>query len=282
MAPFEHPAAGRSEAGRRSALPDRAEGRPLRDPLAMRARVSLASDGRSSGFAQRLFTPLPERYDRLAEWLSFGQNGRWRSEMVGHALAGAPELVLDVATGPAGVARQLARRGQGRVVGLDVTSSMLEAASRLVAADGLEERITLVRASGEALPFKDDSFDALTFTYLLRYVPDPEAVLGELVRVVRPGGVMASLEFAVPEAAHWRAAWWCYTRLVLPVAGAATGGRQWYDVGRFLGPSISGHYRRFPVSWTKAAWERAGMDSVEARTMSLGGGLVMWGRKAGG
>ena len=247
----------------------------------MHAQASLSSGGRSSRFAQRLFAPMPERYDRLAEWLSFGQNARWRREMVGHALAEAPELILDVATGPAGVARQLARRGQARVVGLDVTQSMLETASRLVATDGLGGRITFVRASGERLPFEDGTFDALTFTYLLRYVPDPEAVLGELVRVVRPGGVMASLEFAVPSAAHWRAAWWCYTRLVLPVAGAATGGRQWYDVGRFLGPSISRHYRRFPVSWTKAAWERAGMDSVQMRTMSLGGGLVMWGRKAG-
>ncbi|HYA67382.1 MAG TPA: hypothetical protein VED63_01505, partial [Acidimicrobiales bacterium] len=72
-----------------------------------------------------------------------------------------------------------------------------------------------------------------------------------------------------------------YTRLVLPVAGYVTGGTEWYRVGVFLGPSISRHYRRYPVSWTVEAWRRAGMAEVEVRTMSLGGGLVMWGRKGG-
>ncbi|MHB8457660.1 MAG: class I SAM-dependent methyltransferase [Acidimicrobiales bacterium] len=138
------------------------------------------------------------------------------------------------------------------------------------------------RGSGEQLPFPDGTFDALTFTYLLRYVPDPGAVLKELSRVVKPGGVVASLEFAVPVSPHWRAAWWIYTRAILPVAGAATGGREWYDVGRFLGPSISGHYRRYPLAWTVRAWEEAGIGEVESKQMSLGGGLVMWGRKVGG
>ena len=74
-------------------------------------------------------------------------------------------------------------------------------------------------------------------------------------------------------------AWWLYTRAVLPVAGAVHGGRAWFDVGRFLGPSISEHYRRHPVDWTAAAWERAGITDVGVRRMSLGGGLVMWGRR---
>jgi demethylmenaquinone methyltransferase/2-methoxy-6-polyprenyl-1,4-benzoquinol methylase len=70
-----------------------------------------------------------------------------------------------------------------------------------------------------------------------------------------------------------------YTRVVLPVAGAVLGGRAWFDVGRFLGPSITGHYRRFPVDATVAAWEAAGFTDVGVRRMSLGGGLVMWGRR---
>jgi demethylmenaquinone methyltransferase/2-methoxy-6-polyprenyl-1,4-benzoquinol methylase len=239
-------------------------------------------EGRSNRFAVGLFTPLPSRYDRLAELLSFGQNGRWRREMVDHAIAGDPALLLDVATGPAGVARQIVRRSRAKVVGLDVTEAMLSAASQLVSADGASDRISLVRATGERLPFADGTFDALTFTYLLRYVPDPAAVVAELARVVRPGGAIASLEFHVPPAAGWRLAWWCYTRLLLPVAGALTGGREWYEVGRFLGPSISGHYRKFPLEWTLRAWEQAGIVDVEHRLMSLGGGLVIWGRKAGG
>ncbi len=134
----------------------------------------------------------------------------------------------------------------------------------------------------EQLPFPDAAFDALTFTYLMRYVADPAATIWELARVVRPGGYIASLEFAVPSYPLWSACWFCYTRLVLPLAGLATGGRDWYAVGRFLGPSISAHYHRYPVPWLRDAWRAAGIESVETRPMSLGGGLVMWGRKVGG
>lgn len=240
------------------------------------------SDGRSGRFAQQLFSPLPARYDLLAEVLSFGQNARWRAEMVEHALADDPVRVLDVATGPAGVALSLARRGAPQVVGLDVTSAMLARAADRVAAAGLGARIALVQGSAVALPFGDATFDALTFTYLLRYVADPAAVLAELARVVRPGAAVASLEFAVPPDPWWRGAWWCYTRGVLPLAGALTGGRPWYEVGRFLGPSISAHERRHPLPWLLEAWRAAGFVDLGHRRMSLGGGLVVWGRRADG
>ncbi|HZC53788.1 MAG TPA: class I SAM-dependent methyltransferase, partial [Mycobacterium sp.] len=129
------------------------------------------------------------------------------------------------------------------------------------------------------LPFADGEFDALTFTYLLRYVEDPAATLRELARVVRPGGCVANLEFAVPTNRWWRAAWIGYTRAVLPVAGLLTGGRDWYRVGRFLGPSISSFYQRFSVGWLQDAWRDVGIEEVTIKPMSLGGGLVMWGRK---
>jgi demethylmenaquinone methyltransferase / 2-methoxy-6-polyprenyl-1,4-benzoquinol methylase len=232
-----------------------------------------------SQFARRLFAPLPSRYDRLAEILSFGQNRRWRAEMVDHIVPSAPQLVLDVATGPAGVARMLARRTSAHVIGIDLSDEMLREGVDNVDRDGLNDRINLLLGKGEQLPFADATFDALTFTYLLRYVADPAATIGELARVVKPGGSIASMEFAVPEARAWRIAWWGYTRLVLPIGGWLTGGRSWFRVGRFLGPSISMHYRRYPLEWTVAAWRRAGIDDVGTRSMSLGGGLVMWGRR---
>lgn len=234
---------------------------------------------RSHHFAEGLFSPLPSRYDLLADLLSFGQNARWRHEMVGHLLEDSPRLVLDVATGPAGVAREIARRSQAKVIGLDITAAMLRQATRALARTGLSDRVELVRATAEQLPFPDGVFDALSFTYLLRYVPEPASVLRELVRVVRPGGIVASLEFAVPPSPSWRAAWWLYTRSLLPLGGLLTGGRQWYEVGRFLGPSISSHYRRYPIDWTVQALEDAGLVEVGWRQMSLGGGVVMWGRR---
>ena len=128
--------------------------------------------------------------------------------------------------------------------------------------------------------FLTATFDALTFTYLLRYVEDPEATLRELARVVKPGGSVASLEFLLPPNPFWRVMWWLYTRIVLPAGGFVTGGREWFRVGRFLGPNISAHYRKYPVSWTEDAWCQAGFEDVGVRVMSLGGGLVMWGTRS--
>lgn len=243
---------------------------------------------RGNRFAQRLFAPLPARYDRLQEVLSMGQNARWRREMVRHAIppggagqAGGQPVVLDVACGTAGVALDLAARSGARVAGADLTEQMLRRGRANVAAAGLGGRIALVAGRAEQLPFPDASFDALTFTYLLRYVADPQATLAELARVVKPGAPMASLEFCVPPSAFWRAWWVLYTRAVLPAGGLLLGGPAWLRVGRFLGPDITAHYRRYPVGWTADAWRRAGFRDVGTRLMSLGGGLVMWGTRAG-
>jgi demethylmenaquinone methyltransferase/2-methoxy-6-polyprenyl-1,4-benzoquinol methylase len=201
--------------------------------------------------------------------------------MVTKALDGAPPLVCDVATGTAGVALQLASRSNARVVGVDLTEAMLRRGRHNVEQAGAVEQVTLVAGEAEQLPFSDSTFDALTFTYLLRYVDDPSATLVELARVVKPGGVVANLEFLLPENPLWLSAWWLYTRALLPLAAWLTGGREWFEVGRFLGPSISEHYRRYSVSRTVQAWRQAGLTEVQVRRMSLGGGLVMWGRRAG-
>jgi demethylmenaquinone methyltransferase/2-methoxy-6-polyprenyl-1,4-benzoquinol methylase len=242
--------------------------------------LSTATD--RNAFAQDLFTPLPARYDRLAELLSFGQNGRWRRAMIDKVTPNGSGVILDVASGTAGVAIALARRTTAKVVGADLTEQMLRRGKRNVAAADLADRITLVTGRAEQLPFPDASFDALTFTYLLRYVDDPQATLAELGRVVKPGGRVASLEFAVPPSPFWHAGWWLYTRTLLPAGGLLTGGREWLDVGRFLGPNISAHYQRYPVDWTAQAWRAAGFTDVGVRLMSLGGGLIMWGTRSGG
>lgn len=228
--------------------------------------------------ATELFDGLPARYDRLGALLSLGQDRRWRKEMVSHVVAGPTGRVLDVATGPAGVALAIRSATGAQVVGLDLTGPML-ARARQNLASRHEGGVHLVQGRGEELPFADGAFDAVSFTYLLRYVADPEATVAELARVLRPGGTLSSLEFHLPPNPVWRGLWWCYTRLVLPVAGALTGGREWFEVGRFLGPNITRHYRRYPLAWTIEAWSRAGIQGVGSRLMSLGGGLVMWGTK---
>jgi demethylmenaquinone methyltransferase / 2-methoxy-6-polyprenyl-1,4-benzoquinol methylase len=247
---------------------------------AARAGTARAQPADPNRFAQQLFSGLPARYDLLAEVLSFGQNRRWRRAMVDRIVPAAPHRVLDVATGTAGVALRLARRTTGHIVGVDLTEAMLRRGRENVARQRAEDRIWLVAGRAEQLPFPDAAFDALTFTYLLRYVTDPAATLCELARVVKPGAPVASLEFHVPPQRFWRVWWWLYTRTLLPAAGRVAG-RPWFAVGRFLGPSITQHYRRYPLSWTVNAWREAGFVDVGVRVMSLGGGLVMWGRKGG-
>ena len=230
-------------------------------------------------FAAGLFERLPPRYDSLAELLSFHQNGAWRRELVRQVARFQPERILDVATGTGGVAIALARATDAQIEGVDLSEPMLGRARERVSEAGLDHRIRLQVARAESLPFPSESFDAVSFTYLLRYVADPAQALAEMARVLRPAGGMASLDFFVPPRVGWRLAWRGYTRLILPPAGFVTGGRAWWDVGRFLGPNIEAFYRNWPLYRIFEAWREAGMVDVEDHVMSLGGGLVMWGRK---
>ncbi len=225
--------------------------------------------------ALELFSGLPRRYDLLSALLSFGQDPRWRRALVDALAPAAGERVLDVATGTGMVAAELLGRSDCVVVGLDQSPDMLAGArARFAGRAELVERVQLVEGEAEQLPFADASFDALTFTYLLRYVDDPAATLRELARVVRPGGRIASLEFGVPPRARARAAWRLYTRVGLPVLGRLCS-PAWGDVGRFLGPSITGFYERHPLPELVGLWRAAGLQDVRARRMSLGGGVVI-------
>ncbi|MGH9019740.1 MAG: class I SAM-dependent methyltransferase [Acidimicrobiales bacterium] len=240
--------------------------------------MSTGTERETRRVVDRVFDGLPRRYDALGYLLSFGQDRSWRREMVSHVGVARGGRVLDVATGTAGVALAVRRALDAEVVGIDINGPMLERA-RAKLADLDEGHVRLVRGRGEELPFVDGAFDAVTVTYLLRYVADPRATLAELGRVVRPGGALSSLDFWVPPARGWRALWWCYTRGVLPLAGLVTGGREWYEVGRFLGPNISGHVARQPLAQLLADWRAAGFSNANARVMSLGGGVVVWGTK---
>jgi demethylmenaquinone methyltransferase/2-methoxy-6-polyprenyl-1,4-benzoquinol methylase len=220
--------------------------------------------------ARELFAPLGPSYDRVGAALSFGQDPRWRRFLVSR-LPGDGGHVLDVATGTGLVAAELVPRGF-RVTGVDQSPEMLASARRRFG-----ERVELVEASAEALPFEDASFDHLTVTYLLRYVEDPAATLVELARAVRPGGVVASLEFGVPGGLA-RPAWEAYVRAGLPLAGRILR-NGWSEVGDFLGDSIRVYWEAYPLERQLELWDAAGIRDVAVRCMSLGGGVVLWGRR---
>jgi demethylmenaquinone methyltransferase / 2-methoxy-6-polyprenyl-1,4-benzoquinol methylase len=224
--------------------------------------------------AMGLFAPLGPTYDRYARLLSFGQDGRWRSFLVGRIAVAPGDTVLDVATGTGTVAIELVRRKGCRVVGLDQSVEMLA-----VARERVPPEVELVHGDADHLPFADASFDALTFTYLLRYVDDPAATLAELARVVRPGGTVAGLEFGVPENPIARAAWEAYVRIGLPVAGRLVS-PGWAEVGGFLGDSVRSFWEAWPLERLLGAWRDVGVEHVRSRSLTFGGGVVVWGHRA--
>jgi demethylmenaquinone methyltransferase/2-methoxy-6-polyprenyl-1,4-benzoquinol methylase len=223
--------------------------------------------------AQALFAPLGPTYDRYARLLSFGQDPRWRRFLVSRIEAGPGDTVLDVATGTGAVALELIRRKGCAVVGLDQSPEMLSVARRR-----LPSAVELVEGDADHLPFPDASFAGLTFTYLFRYVDDPGATLRELARVVRPGGTIAGLEFGVPPGPAARLAWRGYVRAGLPLAGRLIS-PGWAGVGDFLGPSIEALWRDLPLERQLELWAAAGLEHVSYRRLSLGGGIVTWGRR---
>jgi demethylmenaquinone methyltransferase / 2-methoxy-6-polyprenyl-1,4-benzoquinol methylase len=243
--------------------------------------AALGSQSARKDEAIELFRGLPRGYDHMGAVLSFGQDPLWRRALVAAVAPGPGQRILDVATGTGLVAERLARRG-ARVVGLDQSDEMLAAARRRFDPGRGWDRapVELVRGEAEQLPFADAEFDALTFTYLLRYVDDPGATLRELARVVRPGGRIGMVEFGVPGSRPSRALWRLYTRAGLPAIGRVVS-RAWVDVGRFLGPSIEGFYAEYPLERVAALWRAAGVGEVTVRPMSFGAGVVMSGVRDG-
>ncbi len=221
--------------------------------------------------AQRMFGGIATQYESTAALLSLGLECRWRAALVASVPEGS--RVLDVATGTGMVARELAGRGC-RVVGLDQNEPMIRRAGR---SGGL----TFVLGQAEHLPFPDESFDAVTFAYLLRYVDDAAGTLRELSRVLIPGGTLASLEFHVPDNAVWRAGWLLYTRVVVPGIGLVVS-PEWYRAGRFVGPSICRFWQAYPLLEQLRMWQEAGIECVRCHTLSLGSAIVMHGVKQSG
>lgn len=241
---------------------------PIAGPPSSRKRHALS-----------LFDGLPRDYDRMGAVLSFGQDPRWRRALV-RAIDPQPgQRVLDVATGTGLVAAALARRGRCEVVALDQSEAMLAGArARLRNDPGLATQISLLRAEAELLPFADAEFDAVTFTYLLRYVEDRGATMRELARVLKPGGRIGMVEFGVPSAAALRALWRAHTRLGLPLLGRLVS-PAWLEVGHFLGPSIEELHA--VEGDLVGLWEAAGIRDVSLRALSFGAGLVMLGVRDG-
>jgi len=229
-------------------------------------------------FAKRLFAGIAPQYERMGALLSLGQDRRWRRFLVSKTNAVPGSWTLDVAAGTQLVCRELAARKNVRVVALDQSEPMLRAGREPNRLAGLDDRIHAVLGQAEHLPFEDQAFDAVTFTYLLRYVEDPAATLRELARVLRPGGSIAMLEFHVPHAPLARAGWWIHTRVLMRLLGTAVS-PAWARTSAFLGPNVSRFVGAHPMEEWVHWFQHAGIRHVRTRTFLFGSAVVLRGVK---
>ena len=232
----------------------------------------------ANNHARRLFDGIAFGYDFLSQLLSFFQTGVWRRFLVSRLPVGPGDRVLDICTGTGGVAMDIARKTGSVVVGVDLSEKMRLAAHRNISKAGMAADVSVVGGRAEALSFQDGCIDGICFTYLLRYVDDPSHTVEEIVRVLKPGGALVSLEFGVPESTVLLGLWNVYTRIFLPLSTRMLS-PGWRYVGGFLGHSITEFYRKHSLDDLRRMWMDAGISNVQVKKLTWGAGTVMWGTK---
>ena len=218
-------------------------------------------DGKQAELVQAMFDRVAPRYDLANAALSLGQDAHWRRVTAAAARPMDGE-VLDVAAGPGNVAVELVARGANHVTALDLSYNMLAEGARRG-----HERIDWVNGDAMALPFPAASFDAVTISFGLRNVPDPERALREFARVTRPGGRVVVCEFASPLWPPFRAVYRRYLVGLLPQAARVVSSSA--PAYRYLADSIlAWPDRRVIAGWIEAAGYR------EVQVKDLAGGIV--------
>lgn len=178
-----------------------------------------------------MFDAIAPRYDLLNRLLSLGIDRRWRTFAVSQLQMPEGGKVLDVATGTGDVALEVARQSPASltIVGADITQGMLRIGREKVAASAFPQRITLVNAPCEALPFAEGLFDGVTIAFGIRNVVDRPAGLSEMCRVLKPGGRAVILEFSNPQSQLFKKIYYFYFRKVLPWVGGLISKRSAYE-----------------------------------------------------
>src|SRR4030042_850356 len=228
--------------------------------------------------ARHLFDGIARNYDTPAQVFSLFQYRYWRRSLVSKLKIDSQALVLDVATGPAGVAIDIAGKTGCWITGMDISDRMLEQARVNLKAADLTSLVSLVKGRAENLPFPDHTFDVVVFTFLFRYVDEPRTVMSELARVLKPGGQMALLEVYMPRGLILHPLWLLHTRLVMPL-GTRFLTPGWREVGTFLGPNISDFFGRYTLQDLDQLRTQAGLNNVQTKVLSQGGAFIMWGWK---
>ena len=169
---------------------------------------------------EKMFDNISTDYDGLNRVISFGIDVKWRRKVVALVARQKPDLVLDIATGTGDLAINLAKgTGATKIFGLDISEGMLSVGRKKIAKEQLSNRIEMLQGDSEALPFEDNSFDAITVAFGVRNFENLEIGLSEIYRVLKPGGIFVILETSVPTKFPFKQGYNLYTRYLLPLIG---------------------------------------------------------------
>ncbi|MGB8704507.1 MAG: bifunctional demethylmenaquinone methyltransferase/2-methoxy-6-polyprenyl-1,4-benzoquinol methylase UbiE [Gillisia sp.] len=168
---------------------------------------------------EKMFDTISEKYDGLNRVISFGVDVKWRKKVIRLVAQTEPSSVLDIATGTGDLAISIAQTNAKEIIGLDISEGMLAVGRKKIAAKNLSDKIKMVQADSENLPFEKDSFDAITVAFGVRNFENLEKGLAEIYRVLKPGGILVILETSVPVKFPFKQGYKLYSNALLPLIG---------------------------------------------------------------
>jgi demethylmenaquinone methyltransferase/2-methoxy-6-polyprenyl-1,4-benzoquinol methylase len=167
----------------------------------------------------KMFDNISGGYDGMNRVISFGVDIKWRKKVLKLVAAKNPETILDIATGTGDLAIMMSQTNAKKITGIDISEGMMAIGRKKIAAKNLSDKIELVLADSENMPFPDNTFDAITVGFGIRNFEHLETGLAEILRVLKPGGIFVILETSVPEKAPFKQGYAFYTKYILPLIG---------------------------------------------------------------
>lgn len=230
----------------------------------------------SKNDSPRMFDQIARRYDLINRLLSFNQDIVWREEMKRHLSPKESYDLLDIATGTGDVVISLVKDNPHvrMAYGVDLSEGMLEIGKQKVKAEGLQSRIMMQKADAQALPFVENTFDAVTISFGIRNIPDLKLALLEMYRVLNKGGRLVILEFSLPKNPLVRLGHWVYINVFVPLIGFIFSGHT--QAYRYLAQTIES----FPYGerFCKIL-KQMGFVNVQSKTFLGGTATIYWAQK---
>lgn len=168
---------------------------------------------------EQMFDTISGKYDGLNRVISFGIDIKWRKKVLKIVASKQPETILDIATGTGDLAILMSQTKASKIIGLDISAGMLEVGRKKIEAKNLSDRIEMIQADSENMPFEDNSFDAITVAFGVRNFEHLEKGLSEILRVLKPGGIFVILETSNPTKSPYKHFYNFYTKNILPLIG---------------------------------------------------------------